>query len=109
MVVLDRLPVLVWLGAMLLGWIAGNLISSDPVLRPFLHRLLAGRIVLGLNANSTVFGVAPHFTIKGEPVNILAALSGSLVVLVAGSIWRRRVLRKAMHAEQSHHSLAPHD
>ncbi|MGH6778696.1 MAG: YjbE family putative metal transport protein [Bradyrhizobium sp.] len=101
MLVLDRLPVLVWLGAMLLGWIAGNLISSDPALQPFLHRLLAGRIVLHINATSTIFGVAPHLNIKGEPVNILAALSGAFVVLVAGSIWRRRALRKSRRAGRS--------
>src|SRR6516162_5211496 len=31
MLVLDRFPILVWLGAMLLGWIAGDVIASDPV------------------------------------------------------------------------------
>jgi len=30
MMVLDRFPLLVWLGAVLLGWIAGDVIESDP-------------------------------------------------------------------------------
>lgn len=106
MLVLDRFPVLVWLGAMLLGWIAGNLISSDPALQPFLHRLLAGRIALDINATSTIFGAAPHVSIEGEPINILAALSGALVVLAAGAVWRRRALRKTRRAAES---LASHD
>ena len=104
MLVLDRFPVLVWLGAMLLGWIAGDLISSDPALQPFLHRLLAGRIALDISATSTIFGIAPHVSIKGEPINILAALSGAFVVLAAGSIWRKRALRKTRPAEQSDHA-----
>jgi YjbE family integral membrane protein len=34
---LNRLPVLVWAGAVLLGWIAGNLIGSDPDLAAWLR------------------------------------------------------------------------
>src|SRR6202023_601333 len=66
MLVLDRFPVLVWLGAMLLGWIAGDVIASDPALQPFLHRLLDGKIVLDVDAASAIFGVAPHFRLDNE-------------------------------------------
>ena len=34
MMVLDRFPILVWLGATLLGWIAGDVIASDPAVQP---------------------------------------------------------------------------
>src|SRR6202042_2778646 len=34
MMVLDRLPILVWLGATLLGWIAGDAIATDPAIHP---------------------------------------------------------------------------
>ncbi|MEJ0093117.1 MAG: TerC family protein [Methylocella sp.] len=34
---LDRFPALVWAGAALLGWIAGDLIGSDPALAAFLR------------------------------------------------------------------------
>src|ERR1700744_5912296 len=47
MLVLDRLPVLVWLGAMLLGWIAGDVIASDLAVAPLLHHLLDGKIAVG--------------------------------------------------------------
>ena len=44
MMVLDRLPILIWLGAILLGWIAGGVIASDPADHPLLQRVLDGRI-----------------------------------------------------------------
>ena len=39
MVVLTRFPALVWAGAALLGWIAGELIMEDPISHPFLVAL----------------------------------------------------------------------
>jgi len=44
MLVLDRFPVLVWLGAILLGWIAGDVMETDPLVQPVLHRILDGTI-----------------------------------------------------------------
>jgi YjbE family integral membrane protein len=38
---LNRLPILVWAGAILLGWVAGDLIGSDAALPAFLGALLA--------------------------------------------------------------------
>ena len=92
MLVLDRFPILIWLGAMLLGWIAGDVIASDPGLHPFLQRLLDGQIVLNFEANSAVFAVAPHFSLEADLLDYLASILGAVVVLAAGSIWRRRVL-----------------
>src|ERR1700726_1677215 len=43
MLVLDRFPVLIWLGATLLGWIAGDVIETDPAVHPVLQRLLDGQ------------------------------------------------------------------
>jgi YjbE family integral membrane protein len=98
MMVLDRLPILVWLGATLLGWIAGNVIATDPAIRPLLQRLLDGRIALSLEATSEIFGVSPHFALDGDVVEYIAAVLGAIAVLVAGSIWRRHRLRHAEHA-----------
>src|SRR6201987_3146072 len=50
MLVLDRFPLLVFFGAMLLGWIAGDVIATDPAVGPMLHRLLDGQIVLNIDA-----------------------------------------------------------
>jgi YjbE family integral membrane protein len=89
MMVLDRFPILVWLGAMLLGWIAGEVIESDPAVQPGLYRLLDGAIASHRDANSAILGVPPH-----ELVGYLASILGAISVLVAGSIWRRRRLKQ---------------
>jgi YjbE family integral membrane protein len=98
MMVLDRLPILVWLGAILLGWIAGDVIDTDPAVHPFLQRLLDGRIEFHLDATSAVFGLAPHFSVDADLVEYLASILGAIAVLVVGSIWRRRRLRHVKHA-----------
>jgi YjbE family integral membrane protein len=92
MFVLERFPVLVWLGAMLLGWIAGDVIESDPAVQPWLLRLLDHRITLPLDAKPVTIGVSPHF------MGYLASVLGVIIVLVAGSIWRKRKLRQFDHA-----------
>src|SRR5262245_53643365 len=33
---LDRVPLLVWAGSALLGWVAGELIATEPILQPYL-------------------------------------------------------------------------
>jgi len=95
MLVLDRFPVLVWLGAMLLGWIAGDVIASDPVDQSFLHRLVDGQI--NIEATSAIFGLS-HFSIDGDLMDIAASVAGAIAVLVVGTIWRRRKLQEAQTA-----------
>jgi len=94
MALLDRLPALIWLGAALLGWIAGEVIATDPGIAPWLHRLLDGHIALDVDTTSTIFGFAKHLRFGGEVAEILLAVTGVVVVLVVGSIWRRRALEK---------------
>jgi len=98
MIVLDRFPILVWLGAMLLGWIAGDVIESDPAVHPFLLRLLDGQIALKLDAMSAIFGVSPHVKVDADLIGYVASVLGAVTVLVVGSIWRRRKLRGSEHA-----------
>jgi YjbE family integral membrane protein len=93
MLVLDNFPVLVWLGAMLLGWIAGEVIESDPAVHPFLIRLLDGNAVFNIDATSAIFGGSTHLTFDANLMELLASVTGALIVLIAGSIWRRRALR----------------
>jgi len=88
MMVLDRFPILIWLGATLLGWIAGDVIETDPAVHPLLQPLLDGRIAPDLDATSAIFSVSPH-----DLVEYIASIMGAVAVLVAGSIWRRRKLR----------------
>jgi YjbE family integral membrane protein len=94
MLVLDRFPLLIWLGAMLLGWIAGDVIASDPVDQAALHRVLDGQMIFSLDATSAIFGVS-HFSVDGDLMDLLASVLGSITVLIVGSIWRRRKLRDA--------------
>ncbi len=94
MLVLDRFPILVWLGATLLGWIAGEVIATDPAVQPWLKRLLDGQIAFNLDATSAVFGVSPHFSVDGDLVEYIASLLGAIIVLAVGSIWRKRKLQQ---------------
>ena len=94
MMVLDRLPILVWLGATLLGWIAGDVIATDPAVHPLLQRLLDGQIVLNLDASSAIFGISPHVSLGGDLIGYIASVLGAIAVLVTGSIWRKRRLQQ---------------
>ena len=75
MMLIDRLPVLVWAGAGLLGSIAGEVISTDPAVS--------------------------HYVIGkfGEPIaqqmELAAAISGILLVIAAGGLWRQLRLSHA--------------
>jgi YjbE family integral membrane protein len=100
MLVLDRFPLLVWFGAMLLGWIAGDVIASDPVDQAALHRVLDGQMIFSLDATSAIFGVS-HFSVDGDLMDLLASALGAITVLVAGSIWRRRKLRGAQASAEA--------
>jgi YjbE family integral membrane protein len=97
MMLLDRFPILIWLGATLLGWIAGDVIETDPVVHPFLQRLLDGQIAFSLDATSAIFGVSPHFSLDGDLVEYISSILGAIAVLVVGSIWRKRKLRQLEH------------
>jgi YjbE family integral membrane protein len=94
LMVLDRFPLLVWLGTILLGWIAGGVIASDAAVEPWLHRLLDGTVSLHLDVRSAILGVSPHFEFEDQLVGYLASVLGAVIVLVAGSIWRKRRLRQ---------------
>src|SRR5665647_1684701 len=69
MALLDKFPILVWAGAALLGWIVGDVISTDPVSVGY----LTGK-----------FGAA-----VAHQVEYAAAAVGAVLVLVVGGLWRR--------------------
>ena len=97
MMVLDRLPILVWLGAILLGWIAGGVIAADPAVHPFLQPFLDGQIALWLHATSTMFSALPHITLDGDATEYICSALGAIAVLLAGSVWRKARLRHTEH------------
>ena len=91
MALLELLPILVWAGSALLGWIAGDVIATDPAVQPKLQSLFEGGIGIEFDSLLTILGVAPLF-VGGDGAEILCAALGVIVVLVTGSIWRRRSL-----------------
>jgi YjbE family integral membrane protein len=101
MAVLNRLPILVWAGAALLGWIAGDVIATDPAVHPKLQAVFAGPLGARLDELLATLGIAPRFAGGGNGGEVVCAVLGIVVVLVAGSIWRKRRLRHAEPATPS--------
>jgi YjbE family integral membrane protein len=94
MMILDRMPILVWLGAALLGWIGGDVIATDPAIAPQLRKLLDGDVSLNIDTTSSMFGFVKHLKLDGEIDELVLAVLGATLVLVVGSIWRRRKLQE---------------
>ncbi|MGB9116397.1 TerC family protein [Bradyrhizobium sp.] len=92
MMVLDRFPILIWLGATLLGWIGGDVIATDPAIGPRLHNMIDGDVSLNIDTTSSTFGFVKHLRFDTEIDEFALALLGAATVLVAGRIWRRRKL-----------------
>src|SRR5262249_16050606 len=97
MALLTRLPALVWAGAGLLGWIAGEVAATDPAIPPKLHALFDGTVGVKLDSILGMVGKSPMFANGGHGGEILFGIVGIVIVLVAGYIWRARRLRSAMH------------
>ena len=91
MALFDRLPVLIWAGAALLGWIAGGVIATDPAIGSQLAELFAGRL------GETFAGMLALAGDAAQLAEIVFGIVGVAVVLAAGSLWRR-------HAAQVAHS-----
>jgi YjbE family integral membrane protein len=98
MALLTRLPLLVWAGAALLGWIAGEVIATDPAVAPLLHRMFDGPLGIGLDGVLAKLGLTMRFAGDGHGGEVVCGLLGVVVVLAAGSIWRRS---RTAHAEQA--------
>jgi YjbE family integral membrane protein len=63
---LERFPILVWGGAAILGWVAGEIFASDPI----------------------VLWLFDGF--KPAHVELAASIIGAVLVVISGYIWRRR-------------------
>ena len=75
MLLIDRFQILVWAGAGLLGWIAGEVIATDPAI---------------LNNIVAKYGV--EFS---KQVEFAAAVSGILLTIAIGGLWRQIHLSRA--------------
>jgi predicted tellurium resistance membrane protein TerC len=61
---IERFPVLVWGGAGILGWVAGDIFSSDPIIPRLLDRF------------------------DPTSIDFVARITGAALVLGFGAIWR---------------------
>jgi YjbE family integral membrane protein len=69
MSLLDRFPILIWAGGALLGWIAGEVIATDPVTTGLIAKNFGAEV-----AHNIEYG---------------AAVVGAIFVVTAGWLWRR--------------------
>ena len=92
MAVLEKLPILIWLGAALLGWIAGDVIATDPAVAPFVARVFASGLGAGLDRIVTSIGFTPQFGTGGHGPEMVCQILGVIIVLAVGSLWRRKRL-----------------
>jgi YjbE family integral membrane protein len=76
--VMERLPVIVTLGAALLGWVAGEMAMTDPAARG----LVAVQADLVQAAMAAAVPVVQHYAVP---------LLGAIMVLVVGNYWAARV------------------
>jgi YjbE family integral membrane protein len=76
MSLLSRFPILVWLGAALLGWVAGEMISEEPIIQEYLKAIPLGQFV-------AVVG-------KFASVHYLLAAAGAIFVVLVGWLTRQR-------------------
>ena len=86
---LTRFPVLIWMGAALLGWIAGEMILSDAAVLNWLSSSMPAWVVsVPLEVNPLGKGPAafPHYT---------AAILGALIVIGAGYFLKSRRVHAA--------------
>jgi YjbE family integral membrane protein len=75
MVMLGRFPIFIWAGAALLGWVAGDVVATDPA--------VFGHV-------SAAFGEA-----FARQVELAAAGAGALLVIGVGGLWRQLSASKA--------------
>jgi YjbE family integral membrane protein len=93
MALLNRLPILIWAGAALLGWIAGDIIATDPAVHPRLQSLCDGPVGIQFDAFLRWFGVTTLVAVVKNGCEVACAMLGLIGAVVMGSVWRRRRLR----------------
>jgi YjbE family integral membrane protein len=70
---LSRFPILVWAGAALLGWVAGELIATEPVIAPYIQNLVS------------ILGTTEKFILRS-----FEAAGAGIVLLIGWLLMKRR-------------------
>lgn len=89
--IIERYPAIVWAGAALLGWIAGEMLVGDKIVLDWLSTS-APQMVVPVPIEQNPLGMA-----AGPVLHYGAAAVGAAVVLVWGWALRRRSAGKAAH------------
>ena len=66
-----------------------EVIATDPAAHPKLNALFAGPVGIRLDSLLASLKLPPQFANGGNGGEFVLAVSGVIIVLVAGSIWRR--------------------
>jgi YjbE family integral membrane protein len=83
---IERFPILVWLGAAILGWVAGGLLATDPAAQAHLHA--AAQVDVALDAQLFGWTGLHRLRFDLDLFEIALGLIGAIVVVVGGLIWR---------------------
>jgi YjbE family integral membrane protein len=83
---LERFPIIVWAGGAVLGWVAGGLFVSDPVIG---SRLNASARV-NVEVNSAIWGATRQsaYQLSLDMADLAFGVLGAIIVILAGVIWR---------------------
>ncbi|HWB44953.1 MAG TPA: YjbE family putative metal transport protein [Hyphomicrobiaceae bacterium] len=80
---LNHLPILVWAGSALLGWVAGELIATEPVLAPYMTDF------------AQKLGISAHFLARGiETIGALLVISLGWIILKIAARRRQETARQ---------------
>jgi hypothetical protein len=71
------------------------------VVQPSLHAFFNGPVGVGLDGILKSIGLGPQFANGGHGGEVVLGILGIIVVLVAGSIWRKRKLESAEHSAKA--------
>ncbi|MEI5666234.1 TerC family protein [Bosea sp. CCNWLW174] len=83
--VLERFPILIWLGAALLGWIAGEMLLGDLAVLQWLQANMPNWVVSVPVSDTNPIGLLP-----AKVPFYTAATLGALIVVVAGYVLKKK-------------------
>jgi len=85
--ILERFPVLIWAGAALLGWIAGGLVATDPILASSVSALSK----LAVDAGHAILGPSNRIVLDfgGDLIEFGCSVLGAIAVVLAGLLTLR--------------------
>jgi YjbE family integral membrane protein len=83
---IERFPVVVWIGAAILGWVAGELLATDPAVQRYVSAV--AHIQVGIDAHAA--GAPQHSDVDLvlDLFTVGVGVLGSVAVVLSGWVWR---------------------